>query len=80
MVPGTLQVASYSMLETPLLCRYCMVGMEFRSVHTQECVKCTPLGELDCADSVTRVACIVTKDAHCMSVSVEASNSFYNNN
>ena len=80
MVPGTLQVPSYSMLQVPLLFRYCMLGMEFRSVQTQECVRCTPLDDLDCADSVTRVACTATKDAHCMPVSVEASNSFCNNN
>jgi len=79
MIQGGFVVPSYRMTQPAALCRYCVPGMEFRSMKTQECEACTPARFLQCDTGVKYVACTAERDAHCPTAASQVAGSFCNN-
>jgi len=73
------QVQGYVQPSNALICRYCKPGLEFRSMHTQECEACTHLSEVQCPTGSTVNACSWDRDAHCVSKMQIVGMSFCNN-
>ena len=79
LLPGLVSVLSYRISSTSLICRYCKLGVEFRSMHTRQCQFCTPISRLSCDAASTLVACTSDRDAHCATSEQTVAISFCNN-
>jgi len=80
LIMGDFTVQAYPVPHDPLRCRYCMPGIEFRSILTLQCESCTPVSTLNCAPGVSHNACTAERDAHCVSASQTVPVTFCNNN
>ena len=79
LVPGALSVQVYGIPSTPLICRYCKPGVEFRSMHTKRCQMCAPAGLLTCPARSTLLPCTSDLDVHCAALQHTVAISFCNN-
>jgi hypothetical protein len=79
LILGDFTVLAYPVAHTPLRCRYCKPGIEFRSILTLQCESCTLVSTLNCDSGVATNACTADRDAHCVSTAQTVPVTFCNN-